>query len=626
MFENYIFSGFGLSLGKYSITNEELEEAVEKEWLEKFDAERIASGENYQKWKKEIPDLTAFRYMAELKMGFKTRNHVVPFPPSRKKYETAQNALDLAIESVQEAIKDAGIHQEEVDAWLLSTATPHEYAPGLAATLKSYFVSDSNQSETMTLTSACGGFNYNIERAVLYFKTHPEAKHLVVCHTELMSELLVDTVEFVPFVTFADAASAVVISRSFAETKEGIIDFVNYEDPQMINFLGATEKGRMYMQAGIIKNRATANLVRNTQELLQKSNWNKEDIDILIPHQTGNAIVHETINLLSFPKEKTYQTVQYEHGNLSGASIPACFYCLSKENKLQKGNKILTATAGLGGENGAFTYLVPKERKQSSSYQTLKNKSCLITGATGDIGAAVAMEAAKRGAYLLLHYFSNQEKAEKLKKTIREKYHTKVDLFKADFSKEKEVRALIDELKKSYTEIDYLVHTAAITGGLGRASEVKVAEFDEVFQVNQWSPIALTKALSPIIKKAVLYVGSVAEDAEFSGSVSYLASKKGLHGFAAAFSDELLAKGVKSIYYMPGLVGGGMAKYLDEQQKKSAMMAIGQKELTSLEDIAKRIVSSLYIPKVLGANNEYEGVLTVRRDSYNHKDIHYSIQ
>ena len=87
MFENYIFSGFGLSLGKYSITNEDLEKAVKKEWLEKFDAERVALGKNYQKRKKEMPNLTPFRYMAEIKMGFKTRNYVVPFPPSRKKYE-----------------------------------------------------------------------------------------------------------------------------------------------------------------------------------------------------------------------------------------------------------------------------------------------------------------------------------------------------------------------------------------------------------------------------------------------------------------------------------------------------------------------------------------------------------
>ena len=626
MFENYIFSGFGLSLGKYSVTNKDLEEAVEKEWLEKFDAERIASGKNYKKWKKEIPDLTSFRYMAEIKMGFKTRNHVVPFPPSRKKYETAQTALDLAIESVQEAIQDSGIHQEEIDAWLLSTATPHEYAPGLAATLKSYFVDADNQSETMSLTSACGGFNYNIERAILYFKTHPKAKHLVVCHTELMSELLVDTVDFVPFVTFADAASAVIISKNSSERKEGLVDVVNYEDPQMINFLGATEKGRMYMQAGIIKTRATVNLVRNTQELLQKSNWKKEDIDILIPHQTGNAIVLETIDLLSFPKEKTYQAVQYEHGNLSGASIPACLYRLSKENKLKMGAKILTATAGLGGENGAFTYLVPKYRKQESNYKSLQKKRCLITGATGGIGAAVAMEAASRGANLVLQYFSKEEKAQSLKREISKKYQVKIELFKVDFSSEKDLYVFANKIKENYDKIDYLVHTAAITGSLHRASEIELSEFDEVFQINQWSAISLTKALAPMIKKTILYVGSVAEDAMFSGSVSYVASKKGLHGFAAAFSDELLSRGIKSIYYMPGIVDGGMAKYLDEQQKKSAMMAIGQKKLTSLKDIAKKIVSSLYIPKISGTNSEYEGVLTVRRDSYNHKDIHYSIQ
>ena len=626
MVENYIFSGYGHALGEYSIDNKELEQAVNKEFLEKFDTKRIESGDKFKALKEQHPNLSAFDYMAELKMGFRKRNHVVPFPPTREKYKKAKTALDLAVESVIDAISDAGINPEEISAWLVSTATPHEQAPGIAATLKAYFVDFENQSETMTLTSACGGFNYNLERAITYFKTHPEAKYLVVCHTEVMSELLIDTTEFVPFVTFADAAAAVIITRQEAEQKEGILSVVNYEDPQMINYLGASAKGKMYMQAGIIKTRATVNLVRNSKEVLESTNWALKDVDLMIPHQTGNAIVHGVVEELGMDLDKVYQKVQYENGNLSGASIPTCMSKLNKEGQLKEGQKIITATAGLGGENGAFTYLVPKKNTSKKTYQHLKGKTCLITGASGGIGEAVALDIAERGSNIILHYFSNEVKAQNLASKIEKLYHVKVDIIRANFAKPEELESVINQIQSNYTEIDYLVHTAATTGSLGRASEITIKEFDLVMQINQHAPIELTKRLFPLIKKTILYVGSVAEDGEFPGSVAYVSSKRGLHGFAGSFASEAFQKGLKSIYYMPGIVDGGMAKYLDEQQRNATMISISQRKATPLKLIAARIVNSLYIPKVQGTNSSYEDALTVRRDSYWEKDIHYSIK
>ena len=624
MVENYIFSGYGHALGKYSIDNKELEQAVENEFLEKFDTKRVEASDKFKILKKDNPNITAFDYMAELKMGFKKRNHVVPFPPTREKYKKAKNALDLAVESVSDAITDAGINPEEISAWLVSTATPHEQAPGIAATLKAYFVDFENQSETMTLTSACGGFNYNLERAISYFKTHPKAKYLVVCHTEVMSELLIDTTEFVPFVTFADAAAAVIITRENAKEKEGILSIVNYEDPQMINYLGASAKGKMYMQAGIIKTRASINLVRNSKEVLKNTNWNLEDIDLMIPHQTGNAIVHGVVKELGLSLNKVYQKVQYENGNLSGASIPTCMSKLNNEGKLIEGQKIITATAGLGGENGAFTYIVPKILNKKNKYQHLKGKTCLITGASGGIGEAIAMEAAKRGSNIILHYFSNEIKAQNIASKIEKFYSVKVDIVRANFAKPEELENMINYIQTNYSYIDYLVNTAGTTGSLGRASEITIKEFDLVMQINQHAPIALTKQLFPLIKKTILYVGSVAEDGEFPGSVAYVASKRGLHGFAGSFASEALHKGIKSIYYMPGIVDGGMAKYLDEQQRNATMISISQQEATPLKLIASRIVNSLYIPKVQGTNSSYEDALTVRRDSYWEENIHYN--
>ncbi|NLA24545.1 MAG: hypothetical protein GX879_06225, partial [Bacteroidales bacterium] len=210
-YENFIISGFGYSLGKYRIDNDIIANAVDNGFLSGFNAERILNSEEYKNELQEVPDLHPFTFMAEYLMGFRSRYHVVPFPPIKSNYKYAENSLDLCVKATDQALKDAGVHPEEINAWLVSTATPHEQAPGLAETLKGYFTSFENKTECMTLTSACVGFNYNIERALFYFKANPKTKHLLVAHSEVMSELLVNERDFVPFVTFGDSAAAVVI-------------------------------------------------------------------------------------------------------------------------------------------------------------------------------------------------------------------------------------------------------------------------------------------------------------------------------------------------------------------------------------------------------------------------------
>ena len=126
----------------------------------------------------------------------------------------------------------------------------------------------------------------------------------------------------------------------------------------------------------------------------------------------------------------------------------------------------------------------------------------------------------------------------------------------------------------------------------------------------------ITKALIEKVKKAILYTGSVAEDAQFSGSSSYVSSKQGLHGFAASFAGEAHSLGIRSIYYMIGVMDGGMAELLTKDQIRKVVMSIGQKRLYSPEVTAERVVNSLIRPKIMNTYDTTEGVLLVRRDGY----------
>lgn len=607
----------GFATGQNKITNSELESAARKGYLDGFNDARILKSDGYKAFVEANGEISPFDYFAGQVMGFKTRGHVCPFPVTPDKITKNDTALELAVKAVQKAFDQSSIHPNDIDLWLGSSGTQYEQAPGLASTLKSYFVEYTNQAPVATINSACVGFNIHLQRAVEYLKSNKKAKHVVVFHAETLSHLLPRRTNFVNYVTFADGAAAVILSKVEGEKPEGLLSVVNHEDLFMIDHLGANAEGDLYMTPKVVKVRATENLCKSSNEVLAKIGWDINDVDILVPHQTGNAIVHGAAKKMNVSLDNVFQDIQINHGNISGASIPAALCLLKEQGKLTEGTKTLSPTAGLGGEYGCFAYQWPAEHV-NTGYDIstdLLGKIAIITGATGGIGHQVALSLAKRGANIILQYTNNSDKANEIAKEI-EALDVNAYLYKVDFTNNDQVADFAEDIIEKFGKIDFLIHTAAITGGLMRGGDVPEQTMIDVSRVNQFSPVNLTKILKDNINSTILYVGSVAEDAQFSGSSSYVQAKKGLHGFAGSFSYEAQAIGVSSIYYMPGVVSGGMAKGLNDEQRDAAIMAIGQRGVVTTQDIAERMVKSLYIPKVLNGFDTHENAMIVRRDSY----------
>lgn len=607
------FSGFGIAHGKYGISNSEIEKHINIGFIGDFDANRVKNSDDYKSYIKNGGSKSPFDFFATEKMGFETRYHVVPFPPTKARYNHAQNSLDLGVASMKMALENSNIDPEDIDLWLAGCATPHEHAPGIAATIKCHFVGFENQAPAATINSACVGFNINLERAIDYFNNHAEAKHVAIVHTEVMSRLLTNEKSFVPHVTFADAAASVILTRDEVLSGQGISFVLNNEDMQMIDFLGADKHGDLYMNPTKVRIRATNNIVNTVNKLLELTKWKMVDIDMVVPHQTGNAIVKEAAKILNIPDNKLYQDVQYQYGNLSGASVPFGLALMHSEGKLLPNNKIVTAVCGLGGEYGGFTYEVPKlKQNKPKPIKPLKGKTALITGATGGLGSQISHNLAEKGCNLILQYNSNQAKAEHLKAELA-KFDIEVTLIQANFESASAIELIHNEVTE---DIDFFVHASAITGNLLRASEVTPEEMKLADKVNFNNPMDLAVKLHNKIKDCVIFIGSVAEDAMFSGSSTYVSSKRKLHSSAVSFANMANKKGLRTIYYMIGLLDKGMVDKLNTKQQVTAMNSIGQKSLLNTAEVADRIVRSLYLPKVIGVKHSREGELIVRRDGF----------
>ncbi len=616
MTESFIFTGIGFVTGKFEVSNSDIEKYTSSGYLEGFDEERIANSDDFKAFLINNPSETPFNYMTEHLMGFKKRFHVIPFPPVAHNYKEASNSLDLCVEAIEIALKKSGLSGNDINAWFVGTATPHQFAPGIGEFAKAYFTDIENQTPVYSLTSACVGFNINLANALSYLENNPTAKHVVIAHAEVMSALLPEEKDFVPFSTFGDSAAAVVLSKIKTETKQGILAISNNEDTRMLDFLGANKKGNLYMNPRMVKARAVPNITETAVNLMHKCSWSNEDLLYFIPHQTGNAIVGSVAKNLKMPAEKVFQEVQKNYGNLSGASVPACFSVLEESERLIPGGKIIAAVAGLGGEFGGFAYQIPNEIPKFKTKPELEGKTILITGASGGLGREIAYAAASKGADLILHYNSNQEIANELKSNLEAEFGTKVQIYKANLSNNQELTTFCDNIKSNFNSINYLINTHAITGSLGKASQVLDEEFIQVLNSNYLSIKNLCNNLKDIITECILITGSVGEDAQFPGSASYVASKRALRSFAVSLASDIYKQNTRCVYYLPGIIDSGMMGKLEKQQIAASMNMIRQKELIHVKHIADRILKSVYRIKIAKVRMSYESNLKVIKDGY----------
>lgn len=91
----------------------------------------------------------------------------------------------------------------------------------------------------------------------------------------------------------------------------------------------------------------------------------------------------------------------------------------------------------------------------------LQNKVAIVTGASRGIGKAIATEFAKEGAKVVINYLKSDDEAKKIEKELKSQGH-EASVFKADISKEEDVKKLIDFTVDTYGGIDILVNNAGI--------------------------------------------------------------------------------------------------------------------------------------------------------------------
>lgn len=171
----------------------------------------------------------------------------------------------------------------------------------------------------------------------------------------------------------------------------------------------------------------------------------------------------------------------------------------------------------------------------------------LVTGAGTGIGRGVALEFAKEGAAVALHYSHSREGADSAAAEI-EAAGGKACALHADFRDAQQARDLAGRAADFLGGLDVLVNNAGITMNQPFL-ETTVEEFDTVFNVNMRAMFFATQGAAEIMVRSgrgsVVNVSSVhAYGAMVEHSV-YAATKAAILGFTRTLSLELIQKNVR---------------------------------------------------------------------------------
>jgi NAD(P)-dependent dehydrogenase (short-subunit alcohol dehydrogenase family) len=176
--------------------------------------------------------------------------------------------------------------------------------------------------------------------------------------------------------------------------------------------------------------------------------------------------------------------------------------------------------------------------------ELLSGRAILITGATGGLGRALALECARAGANVII-CGRNAAKLDRLYDEIEalgapQPAIAQLDLASATAA---EYDALAATIAAEFGKLDGLVHAAALLGDRTPIEQYDVPTWCRVLHVNLTAPFILTQVLLPSLRKSadasVVFVSSSVARNPRAFWGAYAVSKAGLESVRGLLSQEL---------------------------------------------------------------------------------------
>ena len=277
--------------------------------------------------------------------------------------KTGETTSTMAVKASKIAIERSGLEKEEIDFIIFATLSPDMYFPGGGVRVQDML--DMPTIGALDVRNQCSGFIYAMSVADQFIKTGMYKNILVIGAENHSGGLEKSTRGRGVTVIFGDGAGAAVLSRS-EEKGKGILSSHLHSEGKHARelMLDGPNTGRWVpeilaendpedqsyypqMNGQFVFKHAVTRFSEAIIEGLNANNLQKEDIDMLIPHQANLRISKFIQKKFQLSDDKVHNNIM-KYGNTTAASVIIALTEAWEQGKIKDNDLVVLAAFGSG--------------------------------------------------------------------------------------------------------------------------------------------------------------------------------------------------------------------------------------------------------------------------------------
>ena len=278
---------------------------------------------------------------------------------AQRHVSTGETVASLATDAAKKALDAAGKSAEDVELIIVATCSPELALPCVACQVQAEI--GASKAVAFDLNAACSGFLFALNTAYSYFSSGLY-KNAVIIGAEVLSKII-DWTDRGTCILFGDGAGAVYVEANselpdnyqfvqYANGSKGMVLTCGLRDLDNPLYKEELMKKYVWMDGREIFQFAVRQVSACIEELLEKANVAKENIDYYVLHQANARIIEGISKRLKEDLSKFPTNVEHV-GNMSSAAIPVLLDESIKNGTVKKGQTLVLSGFGAGLTYGA---------------------------------------------------------------------------------------------------------------------------------------------------------------------------------------------------------------------------------------------------------------------------------
>lgn len=270
--------------------------------------------------------------------------------------DASEATSDISLKAGLMALEMAGMSPEELDMIIVCTLTPDNPFPSTACILQDKL--GAKNAGAFDLQAGCSGFVYGLSVACQMVSTGLHKKILVI-GAEVLSKIT-NWQDRNTCVIFADGAGAAIVGE--VEEGTGFINSLLGADGSggkaIIQHAGGSrmpashesvEKNlhTIHMDGSEVFKFATRILPKVARQVLEGTDIDIKDVDLIVPHQANVRIISAAAKRLNISTDKFFVNIE-KYGNTSAGSVPLALSEAFAQGLIKKGDNVLLIGFGTG--------------------------------------------------------------------------------------------------------------------------------------------------------------------------------------------------------------------------------------------------------------------------------------